>query len=401
MRYLLIVFLVLIHIKSYSQTSDSLANPIIPTDKRSFLNNIGMYLNMRMAQRNYVLRGGYHDYDGSQFENEYTALGIYAKVHDKININFRNRFNKATNVESLDQLGNSIELANIDISVVPDFKIILGRQDAYFGGYEYSFNAIEVMQYNDIQSNAQAYVTGIGLDYNLSENHNFGFQILNSRTEHWEEKYEEDEEQDIHQPVFPVEFVGRWKGSFFNGKFQTIYSYSYGTESKDMYTHFITLGHKFETGRFKFMYDFDYNYEDLDTKGLATTIINGNDISDEHFVIGVQEGPVAQKVTYLENWIRTEYEVSSKFRALLSLMTSTAYGKDLKTDTSGRDRLRTSYGVIPSVYYRPFDDIDVRFFVTYVGRYFKYSTFAENQLGAVNYNKNEIKFGFIAPLRVL
>src|SRR5699024_10049551 len=104
-----------------------------------FLNHVTMSMNMRGAFRNYVLRGGYHDYQGHQFENEYTAFGISAKIHDRVKINFRNRFNKTAEVQSLDQLGNNIELANVEIAITPDLQLQVGRQDAYFGGYEYSF----------------------------------------------------------------------------------------------------------------------------------------------------------------------------------------------------------------------------------------------------------------------
>ena len=108
--------------------------------------------------------------------NEYTALNIRAKVHEKVSLNFRNRFNKHTNVQTLDQLGNSIELANIDVRFTPDLTVRFGRQNAYHGGYEYSFVGMEVMMYNDIQSSALIFVTGIGVEYDVSPTQNLGFR---------------------------------------------------------------------------------------------------------------------------------------------------------------------------------------------------------------------------------
>jgi hypothetical protein len=131
------------------------------------------------------------------------------------------------------------------------------------------------------------------------------------------------------------------------------------------------------------MYDFNYSYEEVDTKGIVTTIL-----ADE---------AVAEDALYIENWLRAEYRFSSKFKGLLSLMTSSAYGNV----TSANNHLRTSYGMVPTLYYSPFKNIDIRFFLAYIGRYYDYSNYAVEQLDAANYNRNEVRLGIIAPLLLL
>src|SRR5699024_286848 len=168
-------FFILFPFVGISQEKESLYKPLISAEKMEFLDNIYMSMNMRMGFRSYILRGGDHDYQGNQFVNEYTALNIRAKVHEKVRLNFRNRFNKATSVQTLDQLGNSIELANIVIQFNPNLSTTFGKQSAYFGGYEYSFSGMDIMVYNDIQNNALAYVSGIGIDYDVSPTQSFGF----------------------------------------------------------------------------------------------------------------------------------------------------------------------------------------------------------------------------------
>lgn len=386
-RFLWVCFFILAPIVGISQENDSINKPLIPVEKVEFLKNVYMSLDMRMAFRSYVLRGGDHDYQGNQFENEYTALNIRTKLHEKVSLNFRNRFNKTTSVQSLDQLGNNIELANIAVQFTPKLSAKFGRQDAYFGGYEYSFSGMEIMAYNDIQNNALAYVTGIGVDYDLSPTQSLGFQVLNSRTMHYDDKYGEDVTENIQEPDWPVEVVGRWIGKFFDEKLETRYSYSYSREVKGKGTQFITLGHRYKNNKLTIMYDFDYSYEQVDTKGVATEIIGGEN--------------VAQKVSYLENWVRTEYEFSPQFTGLLTLMTNNTFGKDFNNDIRDRKQLRRSYGVIPTIYFSPFDDIDLRFFLTYIHRYYDYSDFAKQEFGATSYNSNEVRFGFISPLRFL
>src|SRR5699024_8489762 len=231
------------------------------------------------------------------------------------------------------------------------------------------------------------YVTGVGMNYQLSENHTLGFQILNSRTMIYEDLYEEDGAENIEELDLPVEFVGRWNWNFFDKKLETIYSVSYSRQVKNMGTFYVTLGHKYHNQRFTLMYDFSYSYEQVDTKNIATDIIGGE--------------YAAQDVTYIGNWLRAKYTISPQFSGLLTMMTSTAYGEDVKSEKSGRDHLRTSYGIIPTLYYHPFQDMDIRFFVAYVGRYFAYSKLAKEDLGSSSYNRNEVRLGIIAPLWIL
>lgn len=365
------------------QANDSLAEPLISIEKSKLLKNFNMTLDMRMGFRGYTFRGGDHYYNGMQFQNGHTALGISGKLHERVDVHFRNRFNKGTNVQTLDQLGSNIELAYIDVKANKSVNLLLGKMNAFYGGYEYEFSAMNVLEYNDIHSNALAYVTGAGITYQALENHEFGFQILNSRTMHYDDLYGDEAAKDIQEPDWPVAVVGNWRGSFFDGKIETIYSMSYSNQVKNRGTYFFTLGHKYQNDNLTLMYDFDYSYEQVDTEGIMTEILGGD--------------RVAEDVLYLENWLRAEYRFNSKFKGLLTLMTSSAYGS-VKTS---HDHMRTSYGMIPTFYYSPFKNIDIRFFMAYIGRYYDYSDYAKQEFDTSNYNKNEIRVGFIAPLWLL
>lgn len=370
-------------LSSFAQINDSIREPIIPVEKRALLKNINITFDMRMEFQEYTYRGGDHYYNGLQFNNGFTALGISGKVHDRVNFRFRNRFNKGGDVQTLDQLGSNIELAYINVKASPSLDVVAGKMFAFYGGYEYEYSAMEILEYNDIHNNVLAYVTGAGITYHAFENHNFGFQILNSRTMHYQDLYGDVVAQDIQEPDWPVAVVGNWRGSFFDGKLQTIYSVSHSIEVKDKGTTFFTLGHKYQNRNLKLMYDFDYSYEQVDTKGILTNILNNDKI--------------AENVTYIEHWLRAEYSFNPKFKGLLTLMTSSAYGKG-KIDF---DHMRTSYGIIPTVYYNPFKNLDLRIFLAYIGRYYDYSDYAISELGNSSYNKNEFRIGFIAPLLLL
>ncbi len=380
--FLISVFL-LSPILGFSQINDSLAEPVIPIEKSELLTNINFTFDMRVEFRAYKFRGGDQYYNGMQFQNGFTALGISGKLHENVSFRFRHRFNKSGEVQSLDLLGNNIEIAYLDVKLSELLNLRLGKMNPFYGGYEYEFSPMYVLEYNEIYSNALAFVTGAGITYQALKDHQFGLQVLNSRTMLYEDLYGDVIAENIQEPIWPVSVVGNWRGSFFDGKFQTIYSMSYGNEVKNRGTYFFTLGHKYQNNKFSLMYDFHYSYEQVDTKGVVTNLL-----ADE---------TVAEDVRYIENWLRVEYSFSPKFQGLLTLMTSSAYD-NVKTES---EHLGSSYGAIPTIYYSPFKNIDLRFFFAYIGRYYDYSSFARENLGLANYNRNELRVGVIAPLLLL
>lgn len=382
-RSFLFISLFIFPVQGTSQQNDSLPEPIIPAEKIELLKNINITFDIRMDLQAYTFRGGDSYYNGIQFENGFTALGISGKLHEKVDFQFRNRFNKNSDVQTLDRLSSNIELAYIDIKLGASFDLLLGKMNAFYGGFEYEFSGLDVLEYNDIYGNALAFVTGAGITYKASGNNKFGLQVLNSRTQHYDDLYGDVVAENIQEPDWPVAFVGNWRGNFFDGKLQTIYSLSHSYEVRKRGTTFLTLGHKYRNRDLSLMYDFHYSYEEVDTKGIVTNLLSVDQ--------------VAEDVLYIENWLRAEYSFNPKFKALLTLMTSSAYDNI----TATKEHMRTSYGMIPTIYYSPFKKIDLRFYLAYIGRYYDYSDYAISELGASSYNKNEFRVGFIAPLLLL
>ncbi|MGK7389964.1 MAG: porin, partial [Candidatus Cyclobacteriaceae bacterium M2_1C_046] len=328
LSFLLLVIPLLV----FPQENKSMAQPVLPVEKIELLKNINFTFDMRTEFQAYTFRGGDNYYNGLQFSNGFTALGISGKLHERLNFKFRHRFNKNSEVQTLDRLGNDIELAFIDLEISPAIRLLLGKMNAFYGGYEYEFSPLYVLEYNDVYNNVLAFVTGAGITYQAFQNHKFGFQVLNSRTMHYDDLYGDIVSENIQEPDWPVAFVGNWRGDFFKGKFQTIYSLSHSNEVKNRGTTFFTLGHKYQNQNLTLMYDFHYSYEQVDTKGILTALLD--------------DGSIAEDVLYIENWLRAEYRFSPKFQGLLTLMTSSAYGNG----EFGREHMRRSYGAIPTLY---------------------------------------------------
>ena len=182
--------------------------------------------------------------------------------------------------------------------------------------------------------------------------------------------------------------VGNWRGKFFDGKFETTYSYSFFNEAKGAHMNYIALGNKFSAKNFVLYYDFQYSNEGLDRLGIVSNIISS------------QYPYAAKKAVYLENWIRAEYLVTPKINLLMTVMSSNQSWKD-NPDANANCKLSTSFGLIPTIQYMPFNDFNIKFYLGYTARKYNYTKYAENTFGVKDYSTGLVSLGFIAPLLVL
>lgn len=368
------------------QTSfDTISKPLFSKEKLDLLRNVDMFFNMRLANDNFFENGKFQE---SEFSNNEFRIEIKGKIHDKVYFRFRDRYTKSTDPGSRDHLSRSTDMAFIGVYLSPKTRLDLGKMSADWGGYEFDLNLIDVLEYNDILAYADSFLTGVGVNHDISKDHSFTLQLLNSRVANFDDIYDGVTPEGIEKSKFPMAIIANWKGSFLEGKFQTIYSYSYFNEAKNRGMNYYSFGNKYQDNKLTIMYDFKYSHEGLDRKGIVTAMIPGDHVYTQ------------ENVSYLENWLKISYLLGSKFNVSLTLMNSNAYAKNIVSENSGTNHLRSSYGIIPTIEYLPFKDINLRFFASYAGRYYNYSSFAKEILQQDNYNTGRISIGVIAPLKV-
>ena len=78
-----------------------------------------------------------------------------------------------------------------------------------------------------------------------------------------------------------------------------------------------------------------------------------------------------------------------------------AMGIDPKDPTKTTNDIRNSYGFVPTIEYYPWNDINLKFFVGYVGRVYNYSDYTKNTIGISDNNTGRIMIGLISPLKIL
>jgi hypothetical protein len=343
---------------------------LIPEVKQGLLKNVSVIANMNYAFRNEFYDG---EYTQSRFRNEQFRLEIRGQVHEKVYFRFRDRYTRAQTSESIDNLSRSVDLAYLRFDINSKFSISAGKMCADWGAWEFDWNPIDIYEYSDIVEYADNFLTGVGFTYTPSTRNQFTFQVLDSRTASFDELY--GAQPNFTESKAPLAFVSNWRGSLFNNKVKTIWSYSLFNEAQDAdgnaaNMNYIALGTEFiVSDKFNFIYDFKWSDEDLD----RTSIVSETAPDD----IPGNEWPYALANTeYIGHWVHFRYKISPKVHFTFVGMLDIANWKNSDLDPmkpEGSDEIRKAWGYIPAIEYFPWSDLNLKFFANWVGRDYKYS----------------------------
>ena len=348
---------------------------MIPETKQTLLKNMSMIANMNFAFRNEFKDG---EYTQSRFRNEQFRLEFRGNVTDKVFFRFRNRYTRAQTSESIDNLSRSVDMAYIRVNVTDKFSISAGKMCADWGAWEFDWNPIDIYEYSDIIEYADNFLTGVGFTYTASSQNQWTFQVLDSRTKTFNELY--GAQPNFTESKAPLAFVTNWRGSLFNDKVKTIWSYSLFNEAKkadgtNANMNYIALGTEFLVSeKFSFIYDFKWSDEQLD----RTTVVSET-VPDDLYPYSLAN------TRYIGHWMNFRYKVTPKVHLTLVAMLDIAQWKNSNNDpqnTTGEEHIRNAWGYIPAVEYFPWSDLNMKFFANWIGRRYDYSKYAEERFGA-------------------
>lgn len=365
---------------------------LIPEEKQGLLKNMSMIANTRFAFRNEFNDG---EYTGSRFMMEQFRLEFKGQIHEKVYFRFRDRYTRALTSESLDNFSRSTDLAFIRVQVADKWNISLGKMCADWGAYEFDYNPIDIYEYSDIIEYADNFLTGVGVSYTASAKNQFTFQALDSRTKKFEDLY--GVQPNFEEGKLPLALIFNWRGSLFDGKFNTIWSYAFHNEARNTALdepagmNYIALGNQLKLGKFTVEYDYKWSQEDLDRSGIIS-----EQVPDALYPYALEN------TVYIGHWLHLYYRVNQKVNLALVSMVDIANWKDdldpQKPD--GEDQIRTALGFVPTIEYYPFKDLNIRFYANWVGRMYDYSDYAVKRFGVEDHNTGRFSIGFVSPLGI-
>lgn len=360
---------------------------VIPEEKQYLLKNVDVIANMNFNERNDFYNG---EHTGSAFKFEQFRLEIKGYVNKSVLFRFRHRYTSTFEPQDIDKIVKGVDFAYLRINLTEKTQLFVGKMYADWGGWEFDLNPIMIYEYSDIIEQADNFLSGVNLYHQFTENHGFSFQLLNSRTGSFETIY--DTVPNITPSKAPFAGVVAWRGSLFKGKIHTLWSYSLFTEAEGFYKNYVALGQWFDSKKLFIAYDFKISDEDLDRTGIIS-----NEIPDNLYNYSVEN------TMYYSHWTRITWKFSQKWNFSVDGFIDYAFWMDDLDPLKTEDLFRTVYSFIPTIEYYPWEDLNMKFFLGGVQRYYTYSDYAKNRtgLGKEDYNTTRLIIGFISPLTVL
>jgi len=373
------------------QAGDSdLYRSLIPENKQNRLKNIDFIANMQFAFRNDFKDS---EYLSSQFKMEQFRMEIKGWVTDKVFFRFRHRYTSPFEPQTMEKIIKGVDLAFVTVKLGTEDKwqLTVGKMCADWGGIEFDMNPAFIYEYSDIIEMADNFLSGAQLSYKLSDRNSFGLQVLNSRTQSFDEIYGGDTiigGKGIHASKAPLAGVLTWRGNF--GKFSTLWSYSVFTEAEGYFKNYIALGNMLTFDKVRISYDFKLSFEDLDRTGIVSQTVP----QDENKY-------TLTNTRYCSHWLQVEWRFLPKWQlAFVGFIDNAKWMGDEDPDKT-TDKIRTAFGYIPTIEYYPWDDVDLKFFAGYVGRIYNYSDYATSKTGVQDYQTGRVMVGLISALKFL
>ena len=365
---------------------------IIPVDKQKRLSNIDFIANQQYAFRSDFTDG---DYIGSKFKMEQFRMEIRGWVTKKIYFRFRHRYTSAFEPQSVDNIIQGVDMAYITFKLGNNDKwdLTAGKFCVDWGGIEFDLNPIMIYEYSDIIEYANNFLSGVGVKYYVNPDNYIGLQVYNSRTKSYNELYGKDSiigGAGIVASKAPLGAVLTWRGSLWNGLVSTLWSYSLTNEAAGIYKNYAAFGQQLNLKKLTIAYDFKISSEDLDRTGVIS-----QEIPRDQF------GYVLRNTLYWSHWIRVDWEFVPKWHLCFDGFIDNANWLGDEDPGKTENRIRTNYCYIPTIEFHPWDDVDLKFFVGYIGRVFKYSDYAKSKINAKDYNTGRVMIGLISPLKFL
>ncbi len=389
LRFFIIMILVTSTLFAQRRQSDSTMTykNILPEEKQSLLKNVDIIANTQMNFRSDYTNG---EFIGAKYTFEQFRMEVKGYIHENIFFRFRHRYTSTFEPQSIDKIIKGVDFAYLRFDLSDKWQLTVGKTYADWGGIEFDLNPIDIYLYSDIIEMADNFLTGAEIWYQASDNHGFGFQVLDSRTASFDELY--GSIPGLTAAKIPLAMVVNWRGNFWDGKFSTIWSYSLFTEAEGVGKNYIALGNLFQSGNWYVAYDYKISMEELDRTGIIS-----NEIPDSLYKFAVQN------TLYQSHWLRVTYKLSEKWRLSLDAFVDFADWTDDLDPLKTENRFRTVYTYIPTIEFYPWNDINLKFFFGYIGRDYQYSNFAKTRPGLElkDYSTGKLMIGIISPLRIL
>lgn len=344
-----------------------------------------MYMNMHGEFDAKFNQDGRNGFSSGAFNMRQLRIEVKGNVTDWLSYRWRQRLNRSNDGDGMiDNLPNSIDFAGIGIKFNKQFSIFAGKQAAAWGGFEYDLNPIEIYQYSEIINNMSNFMTGVTLNYDMTPDQQFQFQVLDSRNSSQEGTYGKG----LEESRLPLVYSLAWNANMFGNKWQTRWSASIMEEVHGKYMYYLALGNQFNFSDKCNMYvDIMSSFEQLDNKGIVSRMVLG----DKY----MENGHGLYNTLYNSLVAKVNYRFKPKWNVFAKGMLESAAVYD-GVDGIAEGNYRTSLGYIAGVEFYPMDS-NLHFYLAFIGQS-NFFTEKAKLYRQSDYSTQRISLGFIYQL---
>lgn len=369
--------------------------------------------------------------DEAAFRMKDLKIDITGDVTDRLFYWYRQRLNGNEGSQPLENLPESIEYAYIGYRLSDRFTLTAGKQDVFFGGFEYDPNPLEIYEYSDMNEYILSYLTGIGLAYQATPSQEIRLQVTNSRMGALEDDYGRMPDG-FSKPRVPLFYTLNWNSSYFDEQVNLRYSASAAAQAKGRYMYAFFAGQNLDLAPWYAYFDVMYTCGALDPLGLLTDLRtdletdNGNapETPEETapetlggivpgaspYIPAIADAPQAEEAepenaqpvrlqhgAYLSLVAEVKYRFHPKWQCFAKGMYETAslYRADGSYE---KGRYRTAWGYQGGIEFYPMADDNLHLFLLASGRTYRLTQRAD-ALGALALEPSaRIAIGFVYQL---
>ena len=327
------------------------------------------------------------------FRMDETRLLLSGHVNPDLSYKVRFRLNKAFTTTTQDNGSRALDYAQLNyrFGKQKDWEVILGKQAAAVGSYEFVNNPVYEYIFTDyVDRILNLFVVGATFSYTANPNHNFQLQVYNTSTETFDQliKTAGYGAGEFKQSERPMGAYFTWQGNFFNKAFHTKWSYNYNQLIAGADNHSISLANMYQSKNTKVYLDLQYSDYGVDHTMLASNPIHafiGNNGADRI---------MRKDVVYKSAVLRFDQQLSTHWGVSVKGAYETASAS--KDKTIGHD-FRRNWTGYAAMEYKPIANQDWKLFAGYIDHKISY----KNRLGMPSEKNNRFILGTYFNLKAI
>jgi hypothetical protein len=355
---------------------------------------------LKSVKLNFLLRSSLEiplgdDSQARVAQNE-IRLESLADLTPHLSYRVRYRLNRSHAQKSLDNAPGSLDIAYVQYRFGNKLKwdLTVGKQAAMVGSWEFEKNPTFEYQYTDyVNQQLNLFLSAIRLGYRANPQHAFYLQLHNTFNDNFAVAHSNYaySQNGLKASKMPLGIYAAWQGSLLENRLKTFWSYNISSFAQKKTNHSVSIANKIVIPRFEAYLDLHHSNIGVDYPNIVSPSVND-------YRIRFNEASVpafAQDVNYSAAILRIDYQFINRW-----YVTSKGFyeSANLK-NTSFGGKIRSNYGFLAGVEFKPVASQNMRLFSYYYHRQTAY----KGEIGTVasNQNVNLLSFGVLYFVNVL